>query len=164
MQHVLVQAQVRHQLAQPRVLIAQLFRFLRLAHIHAAVLRVPGIDRMLFDTPTSRATSSALRPASNCFNAPIISASVCLLIDIVCSPSFRPKSYSGLFGTRGAGQNHANDSLVASAESRLGDAGLSDAGVPDLSVKPSTRCALVACEFHIVRTTRNSALPLSIRA
>src|SRR5207249_11170738 len=29
---------------------------------------------------------------------------------------------------------------------------------------PSFRCLLVACEFHIVRTTRNSALPLSIRA
>src|ERR1700674_2994630 len=42
-----------------------------------------------FDTPTSRATSSALRPASNCFSAPIICASVCLLFDILSSPSFR---------------------------------------------------------------------------
>jgi hypothetical protein len=56
-------------------------RFLRLAHIHAAVLCLPGVDRC-FDTPTSLATSSALRPASNCFGAPIICASVCLLFDI----------------------------------------------------------------------------------
>jgi hypothetical protein len=33
-------------------------------------------------TPTSRATSSALRPASTCFSAAIICASVCLLRDI----------------------------------------------------------------------------------
>jgi hypothetical protein len=45
-------------------------------------------------TPTplqvmQQATSSALRPASNCFSAPIICASVCRLFDIHCSPSFR---------------------------------------------------------------------------
>src|ERR1019366_251900 len=39
-----------------------------------------------FDTPTSRATSSTLRPASNCFSAPIICASMCLLFDIPSSP------------------------------------------------------------------------------
>jgi hypothetical protein len=48
-------------------------------------LRLPGIER---DTPTSRATSSALRPASICFNAPIICASVCLLFDILPPLSF----------------------------------------------------------------------------
>jgi hypothetical protein len=42
-----------------------------------------------FDTPTSRATSSALRPASNCFSAPIICASVCLLFDMPLSPFLR---------------------------------------------------------------------------
>src|SRR5271154_4594692 len=42
-----------------------------------------------FDTPTSRATSSALRPASICFSAPIIRASVCLLFDMPSSPFFR---------------------------------------------------------------------------
>src|SRR5208283_3062473 len=41
------------------------------------------------DTPTSRATSSTFRPASTCFSAPIICASVCLLFDILFSPSFR---------------------------------------------------------------------------
>src|SRR5215469_13261864 len=41
-----------------------------------------------FDTPTSRATSSALRPASSCFSAPIICASVCLLFDIPLPLSF----------------------------------------------------------------------------
>ena len=34
-------------------------------------------------TPTSRATSSAFRPASICLTAAIICASVCLLLDIV---------------------------------------------------------------------------------
>jgi hypothetical protein len=34
-----------------------------------------------------RATSSALRPASNCFSAPIICASVCLLFDFFPFPS-----------------------------------------------------------------------------
>jgi hypothetical protein len=38
--------------------------------------------------PTSRATSSASRPASNCFKAPIISASVCLRFDILLPLSF----------------------------------------------------------------------------
>src|SRR3990172_5411215 len=35
------------------------------------------------DTPTSRATSSAFRPASTCFNAAMISASVCLPLDML---------------------------------------------------------------------------------
>src|SRR5215469_16479799 len=35
------------------------------------------------DTPYSRATSSAFRPASTCFSAVIICASVCLLFDIL---------------------------------------------------------------------------------
>src|SRR3974377_2418485 len=47
LQHVFVQAQICHQLPQPRVLFAQLFRFLRLAHAHPAVLRLPGIDGVL---------------------------------------------------------------------------------------------------------------------
>src|SRR5579863_9603492 len=34
-------------------------------------------------TPTSRATSSAFRPASICLTAAIICASVCLLLDIL---------------------------------------------------------------------------------
>src|SRR5579864_4599802 len=42
-----------------------------------------------FDTPTSRATSSTARPASTCFRAAIICASVCLLLDIHSSPFFR---------------------------------------------------------------------------
>src|SRR3990170_7319906 len=35
------------------------------------------------DTPTSRATSSAFRPASTCFNAAMMSASVCLPLDML---------------------------------------------------------------------------------
>src|SRR5262249_62118446 len=50
LQHVLVQTQVRHQLAQPRVLVPQLLRLLRLAHIHPAVLRFPGVDGVLRHT------------------------------------------------------------------------------------------------------------------
>ena len=47
LQHVLVQAQVRNQLLQPGVLIAQVLDLFGLAHIHAPVLRLPGIDRVL---------------------------------------------------------------------------------------------------------------------
>src|SRR5581483_11272789 len=47
LQHVLVQTQVRHQFPQPRVFIPQLLRFLRLAHVHPAVLRLPRVDRVL---------------------------------------------------------------------------------------------------------------------
>src|SRR5580692_5307060 len=36
-----------------------------------------------FDTPHSRATSSTFRPASTCFSAAIICASVCLLFDML---------------------------------------------------------------------------------
>ncbi len=75
------------KLSQLCVFIAQLLRFLRLAHIHAAVLCFPGLDRVLL-YPTSRATSSAFRPASSSFSAPIICASVCLLFDIPSSLSF----------------------------------------------------------------------------
>ncbi len=47
LQRFLVQTQVRHQLPQPAVLIAQLLGFLRLAHVHPAVLRLPRVDRVL---------------------------------------------------------------------------------------------------------------------
>jgi len=77
-----VQSQIRHQLAKPRALIPQLLGFLRLAHVHPTVLRLPGIDGVL-PHPHSRATSSTFRPASTCFSAAIICASVCLLFDIL---------------------------------------------------------------------------------
>src|SRR6266700_121508 len=41
-----------------------------------------------FDTPTSCATSSTARPASTCFKAAIISASLCLLRDMLIPLSF----------------------------------------------------------------------------
>src|SRR5271155_4575621 len=44
-----------------------------------------------FDTPSSRPTSSARRPASNCFNAPIISASLCFPFDI--TPLLVPQNH-----------------------------------------------------------------------
>jgi hypothetical protein len=51
------------------------------------ILCLPRVDRVL-RYATSRATSSALRPTSSCFSAPIICASVCLLFDIPSSPFF----------------------------------------------------------------------------
>jgi hypothetical protein len=48
----------------------------------------------LSHTHTFRATPSALRPASNCFSAPIICASVCLLFDVLPSFFLPRKSYS----------------------------------------------------------------------
>jgi hypothetical protein len=74
-------SQIRHQLPQARVLIAKLLGLLGLAHVHPAILRLPG-EIVCFDTPHSRATSSAFRLASSCFSAAIICASVCLLSDI----------------------------------------------------------------------------------
>src|SRR6266581_7015675 len=50
-----------------------------------------------FETPTSRATSSAFRPASSCLSAPIICASVCWLFDIN-SPFRNVKLYSVVCG------------------------------------------------------------------
>src|ERR1700719_2716965 len=47
LQHLFVQTQIHHQLLESRVLVAQLLCLLRLTHIHAAVLRFPGVDRML---------------------------------------------------------------------------------------------------------------------
>jgi hypothetical protein len=49
LQTFLVQVQIGHQLAQPGVFIPQSLGLLRLAHIHAAILRLPGVDRMLGD-------------------------------------------------------------------------------------------------------------------
>lgn len=65
-----------------------MLRFLRLAHSHAAVLCLSGVDRVLRYTHFPRATSSALRPASSCFSAPIIYASVACF-DRPSSHSFR---------------------------------------------------------------------------
>ncbi len=52
---------------------------LGLVHFEAVVLGLPGVDRVL-GTPYSRATSSAVRPASTRFSAAMICASVCLLL------------------------------------------------------------------------------------
>lgn len=43
-------AQLRHQLPQSRVLIPQLLGRLRFSHIHAAILRLPRLDRVLRHT------------------------------------------------------------------------------------------------------------------
>src|SRR5579864_1240359 len=70
-------------------------------------------------TPTSRATSSTLRPASTCFSAAIISDSVCLLRDILLT-LFRPrrnaKSYSDVCGFRRAGQHTKVNELYTLVE------------------------------------------------
>src|ERR1700751_3581618 len=61
-----------------------------------------------FDTPNSRATSSTLRPASTCFSAAIICASVCLLFDML-RPSPNTISYSVMCGFRGAGHGDEHE-------------------------------------------------------
>ncbi len=63
-----------------------------------------------FDTPSSRPTSAALRPASNCFNAPIISTSLYFLFVMLPSssaPSKMRKSYLPVRGFWGAGHEKA---------------------------------------------------------
>jgi hypothetical protein len=44
---VLVQSQIGNQLLQPGVFVAQVLDLFGFAHFYAAVLRLPGIDRML---------------------------------------------------------------------------------------------------------------------
>jgi len=55
-------------------------------------------------TPHSRATSSTVPPASTCFSAAMICASVCQLFSSR-TPGLTPKSYPVLYGFRGAGHN-----------------------------------------------------------
>jgi hypothetical protein len=64
-----------------------------------------------FDPPTSRATSSALRPASNCFRAPIICGSVCSssTYPLPLSPT---QINSALCGNRGASQFNATKTNI----------------------------------------------------
>ena len=50
LQGFFVQAQIGDQLAQPRVLIPQSLGFLRLAHVHATIFRLPGINRVRADS------------------------------------------------------------------------------------------------------------------
>jgi hypothetical protein len=47
LQHVLVEAEIRNQLLQAGVLLAQVLDLFGLAHFHPAVLGLPGIDRVL---------------------------------------------------------------------------------------------------------------------
>ena len=54
--------------------------------------------RVCFDTPTSRATSSAVRPASICFSAAIIRASLCMEIQVWrhgCQPGAGSRATAG---------------------------------------------------------------------
>ena len=76
LQRFFVQAQIRYQFPQPRVLLAQLLYFAFQAY------------SVCLDTPSSPATSSTARPASTCLRAAIICASVCLLRDMPLPLSF----------------------------------------------------------------------------
>src|SRR6266700_5949145 len=59
-----------------------------------------------FDTPISRPTSAALRPASSCFSAPIISTSLYFLLLMLPPPHKMRKSYTLVRGKWGAGHHH----------------------------------------------------------
>ena len=75
-------------LAQTRVLIPQLLRFLRLAHVHAAVLRLPGVDRVLRYSHFSRHVFGL------CVRPPVVSAPRSSLLPCACSsPSPFPFSF-----------------------------------------------------------------------
>jgi len=78
LQHLFVQTQIHHQLFQFRVLIPQRLRFLRLAHRHPAILRFPGIERVLRSPrpPLSAPPPSALTPRSSAL--PCADSSTCL--------------------------------------------------------------------------------------
>ena len=96
---------MRHQLPQSRVLIAQLLGFLRLAHIHPAVLRLPGVDRVFRDAhfPCHIFLPCAPTPAAS---APRSSALPCACSSTYLFPflsTLSTKSYSISFGFRGSG-------------------------------------------------------------
>src|SRR5258708_9016368 len=57
-------------------------------------------------TPISRPTSAALRPASSCFSAPIISTSLYFLFAMHTPPHNLLFSYTPLRGFWGAGQEN----------------------------------------------------------
>jgi hypothetical protein len=61
--------------------------FFGLAHFHAPVLRLPGIDRVLAHALFPR-NIFGRAPVSTCFSAPIICASVCRLLLIVLPLAF----------------------------------------------------------------------------
>src|ERR1700739_5114900 len=74
------------------------------------------------DTPASRDTSSAFRPASTCLSTAMISASVCLALDMPL-PLFRTaKSYSVLCGFRGAGHQETGLFLGSQCKAQSGKA------------------------------------------
>lgn len=78
LQRFAVQTQLRRQQLQAPVLIFRRLQPLRFAHVHAAVLRLPAIERRRAD-PMLPAQVRRLYPASCCFNIPMICSSLNLL-------------------------------------------------------------------------------------
>lgn len=72
-----------------------------------------------FDTPSSRPTSAADRPASICFNAPIISTSLYFLLDMLPPLRELRYSYTPLRGFWGAGQIGLGPAANASSTDTL---------------------------------------------
>src|SRR6185437_2150638 len=103
LQHLFVQAQIHHQFLQLCVLIAQLLGFLRFVHIHAAVLRFPGVDRVLRHAHFPRhvfrfTTRLQLLQSSDHLRFRVLAPRHSRF------PFRSLKSYSALFGKRGSGQ------------------------------------------------------------
>src|SRR5208337_4581133 len=106
LQHLFVQAQIDHQLLQLRVLIPQLLRFLRLAHVHPAVLRLPGVDRVLRHSHFPRHVFG-FAPCLQLFQRPDHLRLRVLAPRHASFPFPSTKSYSVVFGKRGSGQWNA---------------------------------------------------------
>jgi hypothetical protein len=84
-QHLAIETEISYQPLQPQGPIFELMQALGLDHHQAAVHGFPRADRVLAD-PFSRATSSAVQPASPCSSAVIIFTSDCFLLLIPLAP------------------------------------------------------------------------------
>jgi hypothetical protein len=63
LQHDPIQGQIRHDLLQPRILVAELLQLVRLTGQHAAVHLLPAVERLLGNPDLVRATNQSRAPS-----------------------------------------------------------------------------------------------------
>ena len=76
LQNRLVQAQLGHQLLEPRILVLQLPKFTYLIRLQPRVLLLPAVKRLLGDAMLPAQLGRA-QPASPCFRIEMICSSLC---------------------------------------------------------------------------------------
>src|SRR5579871_5266410 len=102
LQHVLIQAQIGDELLQSVIFLTQRSQFLSVLNFHAAILRFPGVDRVLRDPHLPRHLGhTAAR--FNLLQNPDDLLGVQLALWHLVSPFVRPKSYFVSGEYRGSG-------------------------------------------------------------